>query len=154
MELRMCVLKDYSTYYDAACLLRTSLWEPNLFPKAAVASLGIQKVNNIPRMLGLTKPNTYRFKNSYVPASKWGVRNYSRKYQFSNRSDKPKQASQQPFQGKKQQYTGNKQDAGKFRQQNNSTSKPSETKNSQQNNKAKQYRPNVSAKANNNKKQK
>ena len=108
--------------------------------------------DNIPQMLGLTRPNSYRFKNNHIPPHRGGIYKTARSHHFENRSVKRKPTPRQKFQDK--QYSAYKQGPTKQNKQTTGFSaKPNETKNNQQY-KSKPYKPNSSAKGNPNKKQK
>ena len=162
MELRMSVLKGFENNFEAVCLLKTSPWEPNLFPKAAIANLKIKRLNNIPQLLGLHKPNISGAQNNRLPPHKQGFLRYANKSHFHNKN-KRNHVPIQSFQDRRQQFNNRGQQNGGHRRTGNKQNrqppkkpyydKPNNKPNNQSNNQSNkrgQNRPNTTSKGNNN----
>ena len=145
MELRMAVLSGFEQNFESICLLKTSLWEPGLFPRAAIEHLAHKRINNIPQMLGLLRQYPQDVGNARQPPRANGTRRFQKRRQVARRSA-PYNIPQQNFRDKPPQSGQRRNDTKK--QSGPSARQYNRTKNSQQTNKFKHNKPTTTSKTN------
>ena len=150
MELRMAVLKGFETCFESVCLLKTSPWEPNLFPKAAITNLAVKRLNNIPQLLGLNKPNTLNTKTTQLPPQKRRFIRYDNQTQFHNK----RRQFPTPIQSFQDRKNGGRRRDNKNKINQQPPRKPANNKSNNQNNKSRPNKPNISTKGPKNQSQK